>query len=61
MDWHEVPISDHIHFFSANGVPWPLDEWLRLTGRPTTDDISEVIRRWHNNAPTVKKDIQETT
>lgn len=29
------------HYFSANGVPYPLDESLKLRGEPTTDDMAE--------------------
>lgn len=28
-----------IHMFSANGVPFPLDDYLELKGKPTTSDI----------------------
>jgi hypothetical protein len=38
--------NDNIKMFSANGVPYPLDEYLRLTGKPTTSDIAEVLKRW---------------
>lgn len=33
--------------YSANGVPWPLNDWLRLSGKPTIDDIVELLRRWY--------------
>lgn len=44
-DWLEVPQSENIYMFSANGVPYPLDEWLRLRGDITTVQAAEIARR----------------
>ncbi len=44
-DWHEV-VNPNIKTFSANGVPYPLDDYLELTKQPTTDEIVNVIKRW---------------
>jgi hypothetical protein len=35
-----------INCYSANDVPFPLDEYLRLTGKPTTSDIAKVLLKW---------------
>ena len=45
---HLLHSYDHpeIKLFSANGVPWPLDEYLELIGKPTIQDIVEIIKRW---------------
>jgi hypothetical protein len=47
-DWCEVPQSDNIKMFSINGVPWPLDEWLRLRGEMTTCQAAQLIKKWGN-------------
>lgn len=47
-DWFELPIRENIHMFSANGVPWPLDEWLKLQGKMTTYEAAEILKRWGN-------------
>lgn len=43
-DWYEVPPPRNIRLFSANGVPFPLDDYLRLIGQMTTDEAVEVLR-----------------
>jgi len=35
-----------VFMFSVNGVPYPLDEYLRLKGEPTTGMVAEMIRKW---------------
>lgn len=47
-DWFEVPMKENVYMFSANGVPWPLDEYLKLKGEMTTDQAAELVRRWGN-------------
>lgn len=32
--------------FSANGVPWPHEEWLYLTGQMTVGQAVELVKRW---------------
>jgi hypothetical protein len=46
-DWHEVPPKYNISMFSVNGVPYPLDEWLKLKGEMTTDQCAELVKRWY--------------
>lgn len=45
-DWMPAPPSYEFQYFSANGVPYPLDDYLKLTGQPTTDEMAEVVKRW---------------
>ncbi len=33
-------------YFSSNGVPYPLDDYLKLQGKPTTFETAELIKRW---------------
>ena len=44
-DWFPVPMDENIHMFSANGVHWPLDEYLESIGQPTTNQIAEKIKK----------------
>lgn len=44
-DWHECTHWPY-PMFSANGVPWPLDEWLRVQGKMTTTQAAYLIKRW---------------
>lgn len=45
-DCMPIPPNKNIKMFSANGVPYPLDDYLKLMGQPTTDQMAEVIKRW---------------
>lgn len=33
-------------FYQVNGVPYPLDDYLRLKGQPTIKDVAELLKRW---------------
>lgn len=46
-DWNEVK-NDNYSMYSVNNVPYPLDEYLKLIGKPTTKEIAEVLLRWPN-------------
>lgn len=41
---HHLPPEQNM--YSANGVPWPLDNYLRLIGQPTTDDMVKYLIKW---------------
>ncbi len=45
-DWYEIPRKENRKLFSANGVPWPLDEYLALRKEPTTSELAELVIRW---------------
>ena len=45
-DWYEIKDTRNIKAFSANGVPYPLDDLLRLQGKPTVEQTAERIKRW---------------
>ena len=51
-DCFQIPMKENIYMFSANGVPYPLDEWLALRGEMTTSMTAELIKRWY---PNIKK------
>lgn len=44
-DWFEVPQYEDIKMFSANGVPYPLDEYLSLCGDTTACQAVEIFKR----------------
>lgn len=46
QDWYEIPDPNPPKMFSVNGVPYPLDEYLKLKGEPTIERIAELIKRW---------------
>lgn len=45
-DWFEIPRKEDRKMFSANGVPYPLDEYLSLKKEMTTSELAEKIERW---------------
>jgi hypothetical protein len=47
VDWYDTPPTINIKRYSANGVPYPLDEYLKLCGKMTTFEAVELIKRWY--------------
>lgn len=46
QDIYLIERDDDVKMFSANGVPYPLDEYLKLIGKPTIEDGAKIIRKW---------------